>query len=70
MLANGASAGVDTETRLLVAKPGFFFLSAARRKLRALSELDCHLGYTVMRQVSVALAERLGFARAQLAACG
>ncbi len=38
--------------------------------LRALSEVDCHLGYTVMRQVSVALAERLGFARAQLAACG
>jgi CRP-like cAMP-binding protein len=37
--------------------------------LRALSELDCHLGYTVMRQVAVALAERLGFARAQLAAC-
>lgn len=38
--------------------------------LRALSEVDCRLGYTVMRQVSVALAERLGFARAQLAACG
>ncbi len=38
--------------------------------LRALSEVDCHLGYTVMRQVAVALAERLGFARVQLAACG
>lgn len=37
--------------------------------LRALSEVDCHLGYTVMRQVAVALAERLGFARVQLAAC-
>jgi CRP-like cAMP-binding protein len=37
--------------------------------LRALSELDCHLGYTIMRQVAVALAERLGFARVQLAAC-
>ncbi len=38
--------------------------------LRALSEVDCHLGYTVMRQVAVALAERLNFARVQLAACG
>ena len=38
--------------------------------LRALSEVDCHLGYTVMRQLAVALAERLGFARVQLAACG
>lgn len=38
--------------------------------LRALSEVDCHLGYAVMRQVAVALAERLTFARVQLAACG
>jgi CRP/FNR family transcriptional regulator, cyclic AMP receptor protein len=38
--------------------------------LRALSEVDCHLGYAVMRQVARALAERLGFARVQLAACG
>ncbi len=38
--------------------------------LRAMSEVDCHLGYTVMRQVAAALAERLGFARVQLAACG
>jgi CRP-like cAMP-binding protein len=38
--------------------------------LRALSEDDCHLGYTIMRQVAVALAERLNFARVQLAACG
>jgi CRP/FNR family transcriptional regulator, cyclic AMP receptor protein len=38
--------------------------------LRALSEVDCHLGYSVMRQVARALAERLGFARVQLAACG
>jgi CRP-like cAMP-binding protein len=38
--------------------------------LRALSEVDCHLGYTVIRQVTVALAERLNFARVQLAACG
>ena len=37
--------------------------------LRALSEVDCHLGYTIMRQVAVALAERLNFARVQLAAC-
>jgi CRP/FNR family transcriptional regulator, cyclic AMP receptor protein len=38
--------------------------------LRALSEVDCHLGYSVMRQVAIALAERLNFARVQLAACG
>lgn len=38
--------------------------------LRALSEVDCHLGYTIMRQIAVALAERLNFARVQLAACG
>jgi CRP-like cAMP-binding protein len=37
--------------------------------LRALSEVDCRLGYTIMRQVAIALAERLGFARTQLAAC-
>jgi CRP-like cAMP-binding protein len=37
--------------------------------LRALSEVDCHLGYAIMRQVAVALAERLNFARVQLAAC-
>ena len=36
--------------------------------LRALCELSCHLGYTVMRQVARALAERLGFAHVQLAA--
>jgi CRP-like cAMP-binding protein len=32
-------------------------------------ELDCHLGYTVMRQIARALAERLGFAFVELAAC-
>lgn len=37
--------------------------------LRALAEVDCHLGYTFMRQVATALAERLNFARVQLAAC-
>jgi CRP-like cAMP-binding protein len=37
--------------------------------LRAMSEVDCHLGYTVMRQIARALAERLGFARVQLASC-
>ena len=37
--------------------------------LRAMSEVDCHLGYTVMRQIARALAERLTFARIQLAAC-
>lgn len=37
--------------------------------LRALCELSCHLGYTVMRQVARALTERLGFAHVQLAAC-
>jgi CRP/FNR family cyclic AMP-dependent transcriptional regulator len=37
--------------------------------LRAMSEVDCHLGYTIMRQIARALAERLGFARVQLAAC-
>lgn len=37
--------------------------------LRAMSEVDCHLGYTVMRQIARALAERLNFARVQLAAC-
>jgi CRP/FNR family transcriptional regulator, cyclic AMP receptor protein len=37
--------------------------------LRALCELSCHMGYTVMRQVARALAERLGFAFVELAAC-
>ncbi len=37
--------------------------------LRAMSEVDCHLGYTLMRQIARALAERLNFARVQLAAC-
>jgi CRP-like cAMP-binding protein len=37
--------------------------------LRALCELSCHLGYTIMRQVARALAERLGFAFVELAAC-
>lgn len=37
--------------------------------LRALCELNCHLGYTVMRQIARALAERLGFALVELAAC-
>jgi CRP-like cAMP-binding protein len=36
--------------------------------LRALCELSCHMGYTVMRQVARALAERLGFALIELAA--
>jgi CRP/FNR family transcriptional regulator, cyclic AMP receptor protein len=36
--------------------------------LRALSELDCHLGYVIMRQIASALAERLNFLRVQLAA--
>jgi hypothetical protein len=34
-----------------------------------LSESNCHLGYTVMRQIARALAERLGFAFVELAAC-
>lgn len=38
--------------------------------LRALAEVDCRLGYVIMRQIAVALAERLNFARVQLAACG
>jgi CRP-like cAMP-binding protein len=37
--------------------------------LRALAEEDCHLGYAIMKQISRALAERLTFARVQLAAC-
>jgi CRP-like cAMP-binding protein len=37
--------------------------------LRALCELSCHMGYTVMRQISRALAERLSFAFIELAAC-
>jgi len=37
--------------------------------LRALCELSCHLGHTVMRQIAAALAERLNFALIQLAAC-
>jgi CRP-like cAMP-binding protein len=37
--------------------------------LRALCELNCHQGYTVMRQIARALAERLGFALIELAAC-
>ena len=37
--------------------------------LRALMELSCHLGYTIMRQVAGALAERLAFAHIELAAC-
>ncbi len=37
--------------------------------LRALCEQNCHLGYTVMRQIARALAERLGFAFVELAAC-
>ena len=36
--------------------------------LRAMSEVDYHLGYTIMRQIARALAERLNFARVQLAA--
>ncbi len=37
--------------------------------LRGLCEQNCHLGYTVMLQITRALAERLGFAFVQLAAC-
>ncbi len=37
--------------------------------LRALSETNCHLGYTMMRQIARALAERLSYCRIQLAAC-
>ena len=37
--------------------------------LRALCELSCHLGYNIMRQIARALAERLSFARIELAAC-
>ena len=37
--------------------------------LRAMSEVDCHLGYTVMAHIARALAERLSYARVQLAAC-
>ena len=36
--------------------------------LRAMSEVDCRLGYTVMCHLAQALAERLGFCRIQLAA--
>ena len=36
--------------------------------LRAMSEVDCHLGYTVMRQIARALAERLNSTRVLLAA--
>jgi hypothetical protein len=38
--------------------------------LRALRELNCHQGYTVMHQIARALAERLGFALVELAAFG
>ncbi len=37
--------------------------------LRAMSEVDCHLGYTLMRQIAQALGDRLRYARVQLAAC-
>lgn len=37
--------------------------------LRAMSEVDCHLGYIIMRHIARALAERLSYARVQLAAC-
>jgi CRP-like cAMP-binding protein len=37
--------------------------------LMALCERTCHLGYAVMRQIARAEAERLGFARIQLASC-
>ncbi len=37
--------------------------------LRTLMELSCHLGFTIMRQVAGALAERLAFAHIELAAC-
>jgi thioredoxin reductase (NADPH) len=37
--------------------------------LRALSETNCHLGYTIMRQIARALSERLSYCRIQLAAC-
>jgi CRP-like cAMP-binding protein len=37
--------------------------------LRAQCELTCHMGYTLLRQIARAQAERLGFTRIQLAAC-
>ena len=36
--------------------------------LRAVCEVDCRLGYGLMQQLSRAVAERLHFARLQLAA--
>jgi hypothetical protein len=38
--------------------------------LRALAEEDCHPGYAIMKQIARVLAERLTFARVQLAAAG
>ena len=38
--------------------------------LRALCDLNCHVGYAIMRQIARAQTERLSFARIQLAACG
>jgi CRP/FNR family transcriptional regulator, cyclic AMP receptor protein len=37
--------------------------------LAAMADANCHLGYTLMRQVAQALDERLGAAHVQLAAC-
>jgi hypothetical protein len=38
--------------------------------LRALAEEDCHPGHSTIKQIARALAERLTFARGQLAAAG
>jgi CRP-like cAMP-binding protein len=37
--------------------------------LRAMCEVDCGLGYTLMRHLARAVVERLHYARVQLAAC-
>ena len=38
-------------------------------ELRAMSEANCHLGYTIMKKIAGVLAERLSYSRVQLAAC-
>jgi CRP-like cAMP-binding protein len=68
----GVSAFVDPQVFTATARSQGAIKTIAidAAALRALAEVDCHLGYTVMRQIAVALAERLNFARVQLAACG
>jgi CRP-like cAMP-binding protein len=55
-----ATARADTPARVIEIKAA---------DLRVLAENNCHLGYNVMKQIARALAERLTFARVQLAAC-